>query len=43
MHTKYATRKIGHEEAIGEICAAFAHSEAKTESHDIFGALFGHV
>ena len=43
MHTKYSTRKIGHEKAIGEIGAAVAHSGAKTDSHDIFGAVIEHV
>jgi len=36
-------RNIGHEKAIGEMSAAFAHSGTKTESHDNFKALFGHV
>jgi len=39
-----ATQNIGHEKAIGEMGAAFAHSgTAKTESHDNFKAQFGHV
>jgi len=37
------TQIIGHEKAIGEMGAAFAHSGTKTESHDNFKALFGHV
>ena len=39
--TKYLTRKIGHEKA--RKGAAVAHSGGKTESHDNFRALFGHV
>ena len=42
-HVKYASRKIGHEQAIGEMDAAFARSGTKTESRDIFGALVGYV
>jgi len=43
MHTKCPTRNIWQEKAIGEMGAAFAHSGTKTESHDNFKALFGHV
>ena len=40
---KYPTRKIGLEKAIGEMDAAGSRSGAKTESHDNYGALLGHV
>ena len=33
------TQIIGHEKAIGEMGAAFAHSGTKTESHDNFNCL----